>query len=638
MSAPTFPTTIPQVLLQTVRTYPDTVAQLSKNDQGRFMPVSYTELFQEAGDFSAGLQVLGVTKGDPVGLISDNRKEWLVADLAILGLRAADVPRGRDTLAPELVHILGKPGCRVVISENLEQSEKILSILDSLPAFLILIQLDSTDPLPALPAREGFRILGHGEVLGLGRSVRQADSSWWERHLAAVETTDTATIIFTSGTTGEPKGVMLSHGNFCHQLSVVDQVISIKPADVWLSVLPVWHSFERIMQYISILSASTLAYSKPIGKIMLQDFAAVRPMWMASVPRIWEALRAGVYKNATEHGGLKAGIFYFFVALGRVYAKLDGMFRGLAPAFRPRNRLLDAILAFVPLVLLWPLNALGGLLVFSKVKAKLGGRFRAGISGGGSLPEQVDLFFAGAGITLLNGYGLTETAPVIALRSLFKPMQLTMAPLPNTEIRIVDDNGKDCPPGVRGLIMVRGGQVMQGYYHNPEATARILSPDGWLNTGDLGIWTHDGHFAIRGRAKDTIVLMGGENIEPVPIEARLRESEYIEQAVVVGQDEKFLGVLVQVDLKAVELYLKSNGIPYIARTSLKNMPEVKELINEEITLRINAKTGFRPFERIGRFAILEKPFETGVELSAKQEVKRHTINELYKAEIESLFR
>lgn len=633
------PGTIAAVLKQTAEKHPDGIAQLSKNAWGQYKPSTFLDLYGEAGDFAAGLHTLGIGAGDRVGLVSDNRREWLVADLAVLGLRAADVPRGRDTLPIELSYILSRAECKTVLAENLEQAEKVLGILESLPLLERVIVLDPQSALPdgATSGRK-TEILSYRSILDRGVSYRSEDKDFWERSLSQVEPDDVATVIFTSGTTGEPKGVPLTHQNFCHQLEAIPQVIDIRPGDIFLSVLPVWHVFERIVQYIALISASTLAYSKPIGKIMLHDFALVRPTWMASVPRIWEAIKAGVYKNATEHGGAKAAIFLFFVAFGSFYARLTAMNKGLMPQFEKRSVVLDRLLSIVPLIVLWPLKKLGDALVFSKVKAKLGGRFKAGISGGGSLPADIDEFFAAAGITLLNGYGLTETAPVIAIRNFFRPVRLTLAPLPGTEIRIVDDSGRDCPPGVRGLILARGKQVMKGYYRNPEATAKVLDADGWFNTGDLGVWTHDGNFAIRGRAKDTIVLMGGENVEPVPIEAKLRESEFIEHAMVVGQDKKFLGALIQIDTKAVEQYLKANAVPYIARDTLAAMPEVRELINEEISLRINARNGFRPFERIGRFALLDRTFELGKELSAKQEIKRHVMAELYGEVIEGLFK
>jgi long-chain acyl-CoA synthetase len=282
---------------------------------------------------------------------------------------------------------------------------------------------------------------------------------------------------------------------------------------------------------------------------------------MASVPRIWEAVKAGVYRNVEEKGGISKVLFNFFVAVGKAYTGLKNMFTGAAPRFKKRLRILDILLSFLPLVILWPWQILGKVLVFGKITSRLGGRFRAGVSGGGSLPVSVERFFAAAGITLMNGYGLTETSPVIAIRNYFKPVAETLAVLPGTEIKILDEEGKTCPPGKKGTIYARGLQIMQGYFENPEATKKIIDPEGWLNTGDLGVWTHRGNFAIVGRAKDTIVLFGGENIEPVPIESKLLESELIEQVMVVGQDQKFLGAIIVPNLKELERRMKKPGSP-----------------------------------------------------------------------------
>ncbi|MDD3366519.1 MAG: AMP-binding protein, partial [Sphaerochaetaceae bacterium] len=249
----------------------------------------------------------------------------------------------------------------------------------------------------------------------------------------------------------------------------------------------------------------------------------------------------------------------------------------------------------------------------------------------------VDTFFKAIGITLLDGYGLTETAPVIGLRNIKHQVPGTVSPLPETEIKIIDDRGNPAKPGQKGVIYARGGQVMKGYYKRPDLTEAVLDAQGWLNTGDIGVWTHSGEYAIRGRAKDTIVLSGGENIEPIPIESRLRESEYIEQAVIVGQDKKYLGALIVPDTKQLERYLIENNIPYMARFELSQLPEVKELLNSEINNLIGAKEGFKSYERINRFAILNSTFKVGQELSAKQEVMRHKINEIYAKEIALLF-
>ncbi|TFH04491.1 MAG: hypothetical protein E4H09_03545 [Spirochaetales bacterium] len=301
-------------------------------------------------------------------------------------------------------------------------------------------------------------------------------------------------------------------------------------------------------------------------------------------------------------------------------------------------RVLDALIAIIPWLLLWPFRALGNVLVFGKIKAKLGGRFIAGVSGGGALPPAVDNFFSAAGILLLEGYGLTETTPVLSLRHQKRPVPGTVgALLRDTECKIVGEDGAELPPGQMGLIYVRGPQIMRGYYERPAITAEVLSDDNWLNTGDLGMLTHRGELKITGRAKDTIVLLGGENIEPLPIEQKITESDYIDTAVAVGQDRRNLGALVVPNKEAIEKYADENHVPYATYTDLVEDPAIAELIRHEISDRVSAKNGFRGFERIGKVAILEKPFEVGQELSAKQEIKRHVIAKTYKKQIDALF-
>jgi len=374
-----------------------------------------------------------------------------------------------------------------------------------------VIVLDSSVELP--PAgTAGPAVWTYDAIVAAGRERLEGDPECIRRERAASDGEDTATIIFTSGTTGEPKGVMLSHTNFLHQVENVPRLIHVGPGDIWLCVLPVWHSFERIMQYVSMGRGSALAYSKPIGKIMLEDFQKVRPTWMASVPRIWEAIRAGIYRNISKQSAVTRGIFAFFVSVGGTWASLRDLFFGRLPRFRKRVRGIDSAVAAIPLLVLTPLKLLGDLLVFRKIRARLGGRFQAGISGGGALPAQVDRFFSAAGILLLEGYGLTETAPVLGVRAQDHPVPGTVGPVfPGTEIRILDDEGAVLPPGTQGHIFARGPQVMKGYYKRPDLTDGMIDRDGWLATGDLGMLTWDNELKITGRAKDTIVLLGGEH-------------------------------------------------------------------------------------------------------------------------------
>jgi long-chain acyl-CoA synthetase len=250
----------------------------------------------------------------------------------------------------------------------------------------------------------------------------------------------------------------------------------------------------------------------------------------------------------------------------------------------------------------------------------------------------VDRFFSAAGILLLEGYGLTETAPVLGVRAQAHPVPGTVGPVfPGTEIKIVDEQGSALPPGTQGRVLARGPQVMKGYYKRQDLTDGMIGPEGWLDTGDLGMLTWDNELKITGRAKDTIVLLGGENVEPAPIEEKLRESEFIAQAMVVGQDQKFLAALIVPDFEALEPWAQSESILTSDREGLVQESSVRQLINQEIARLVNAQSGFRSFEQVNRFALLTKDFAVGEELSAKQEIKRHVIAERYHKEIETLF-
>jgi long-chain acyl-CoA synthetase len=636
--------TIPDLLKEIKETYPEYPAQYSKDAEGVFHPTTYAELYRQVTELGSGLLALGIKKGDHVGLISDNRKEWFVCDLAILSIGAADVPRGCDSTQQEIAYILGFAECRTVFAENEAQLEKILGSKKDIPTLKRIVVLDeSFHPSEGLSDRireliGGVEIMAFRDLMDQGREYLEKHPDDFEEAGNPINKDDLATIIFTSGTTGEPKGVMLSHEAFLNQVRGVPKLIHVGPGDIWLAVLPVWHSFERIMQYVALGTASALAYSKPIGKIMLEDFQKIRPTWMASVPRIWSSVKAGVYRNVTAEGGIKKALFLFFVAVAGFHASLEYMVRGLLPQFKRRSRILDFSVAIIPYILVYPLRALGSVLVFKKIKQKLGGRFVAGISGGGALPPDVDKFFAAAGILLLEGYGLTETAPVLGVRAQDHPVPGTVGPIfPGMEIKIVDEQGNTLPPGNKGLVKARGPQIMMGYYRKPELTDQIIDDEGWLDTGDLGMLTHNNELKIMGRAKDTIVLLGGENIEPNPIEQKLQESGYIDQSIVLGQDQKFLAALLVPNFDEIETFAKENNVSYMNIDDLIECPEIIELFNDEIYELVSTKNGFKPFERIFRFKLLTKPFELGDELSQKQEIKRHVITEKYDKEIRELF-
>ena len=630
--------TIPKLLVEIAEKYPDYHAQLSKDAEGVFQPTTFSEFLDIVCCLAAGLRKLGISRGDNVGLISENRKEWLIADLAIMSFGAADVPRGCDSTADELQFILDFSDCRTCLVENITQLEKILTKRSTLPKLKRFIVLDNGYEPGGTTDAGGIEVLNFSEVIETGKAEHGSRPDEIPGEIEKGKESDTATIIFTSGTTGEPKGVILSHKNFLHQVKHVPDVITVTPGDIWLSVLPVWHSFERIMQYVAIGSASTLAYSKPIGKIIVDDMGKIHPTWMASVPRIWETVKDGIYRNVKSEGGIKQALFLFFVAVGKAHSSASDLVRGLVPQFKRRFRVLDFLAGILPFILLYPLRALGNLLVFSKIKHRLGGKFVAGVSGGGGLPSAVDGFFQAAGIMLIEGYGMTETAPVLSLRRQNHLVPGTIGPIfPETEFKIVDEDSKELGPGKQGVLVVRGPQVMSGYYKRPDLTNEIIDKDGWLNTGDLAMKTYKGEIKIVGRAKDTIVLTGGENVEPAPIEEILKSSEYISTSAALGQDRKFLAALIVVDIENLKAYAGENEIQYGLDSELVEKQEIRDLLKSDINELVSAKNGFKNFERIARFHLLANPFEVGKELSAKQEIKRHEIDRIYASEIEKLF-
>jgi long-chain acyl-CoA synthetase len=632
--------TLALMFMERVRAKPELVMQYSKDERNVFRPTTYAELLEEVAAFADGLADLGLARGDLIGLIADNRKEWLVSDLAVIGLGAADVPRGCDATEQELSYILSWSECSMAILENEKQLAKIVSRKGEMPLFKRAVLFDPASAGAVAEAKAaGIEVLSFRDVFAAGQARRAASPGFYESETAKGKSSDVATVIYTSGTTGEPKGVMLSHANFLHQTEVLPEIIDLAPGQIWLSVLPVWHSFERIVQYAIIAVYDSIAYSKPIGAIMLPDFQAIKPHWMASVPRIWESVKDGIYKNIRQSGGMKKALFGFFVGVGESYAYFRNMLLGLLPDYGNRSRILDAVVPIVPLLLLAPLRGLGELLIFKKIKTKLGGRFKAGVSGGGAMPASVDIFFDTIGVQILEGYGLTETAPVIGLRPQRKPVMGTVGPaIRGTEFRIVDESGADVGTCRKGVVHVRGPQVMLGYYKKPELTAKVLSKDGWLDTGDLGMLTKQRFLKLTGRAKDTIVLRGGENVEPLPIEQRICDSPYVKQAVVLGQDQRFLAAIVVPDQEMVTAWAKDNTVPIVDYEALLAQPEVRELIDYEINEAVNQKTGFKSFERIFRFELLSTPFEVGRELSAKQEVKRHVVAEQYKHLIAKMFK
>lgn len=632
--------TVPKLLRKSAAEWPEVVAQYSRRKDGEFEPVTYRELFQYALDFGAGLLSLGVKRGDLIGLIADNRKEWLQADMGIMAIGAVDVPRGCDATILDLEAIFTITEAKYIVTENSAQVKKILSIWEKIKFVQKIIVFDEPSEEVVKEAKEkNIEIYSFAEMLKLGQTFRIENKDEVENELEKGQSSELACVIFTSGTTGTPKGVMLTHGNFLAQLDEIPERIMLNPGEKALLVLPVWHVFEREVEYVILIQGGSLCYSKPIGSILLADLKKLNPTILPAVPRVFEAVYDGIMRKMRKTGGITNALFTFFTKVAIIHSRMHRLMFNQNVCFTRYYTVAWWFAFIIPWTLLWPLKLLGNLLVFRKIKAMLGTNFRVGVAGGGAYPPVLDEFFWAIGVKIVEGYGLTETAPIISVRPIAAPVFGNVgSPIRGVKCRIVDpEDGFVLKRGQFGAVQIKGPTVMQGYYKRPDLTAKTMTVDGWLDTGDLGILSIHDELVLKGRKKDTIVLLGGENVEPLPIEMKLSESRYIRQAVVVGQDKHYLGALILVDEDEVKNFAAENGIQYDTYENLINSDAIQKLYEGEISSLINSKNGFKMFERVNKFALITKPFEVGVELSAKQEIMRYRLTEIYKEQIKKIF-
>ena len=627
--------TLTEVYSRAADRYEAMPAFLRKDGSGRFEPTSFRDLYEAGLDLAAALVSLGVKAREHVAIISDNRLEWMICDYGILLAGAADVPRGTDITDAELVYILAHADAHVVFVENLTALAKLQNCHPKLRHLRKIILMAAGCEVPK-------GVLRLEDLLADGARRRAAGDRTAEERAAAVRPEDLFTIIYTSGTTGTPKGVQLTHANMCSQIANLP--FDLKPGDRALSILPVWHSYERIFEMIAIAMGIATYYTslRAIG----EDLRVVKPTVMASAPRLWESLYQKILANVKSANPIRRALFHAAYASTRNVKRAQRFFLGQELDLKGR-RLTESLPMAVAHALAWLLAIIPSRLldrmVLSKLRAIVGGKFRGTISGGGALQPHVDEFFNFIGIPVLEGYGMTETSPVLAVRTWKNLVIGTVGhSYPETEVRIVDlESGKILYPspwhrgsgrGLRGEIHVKGPQVMRGYYKDPEGTERVLK-DGWMNTGDIGMITFNNCLKILGRSKDTIVLLSGENVEPLPIEGHLVESSMIEQCMVVGQDQTALGVLI---VPALEGFRKA-GLVIADREELLYREDAHRLVDAEIRRLIGADNGFKPFERIADWRFVPKPFEVGDELTNTFKIKRHVIGERYSALIAEMF-
>jgi long-chain acyl-CoA synthetase len=598
-------------------------------------PVSFRELYERGLDLATGLIELGVEAREHVGLFGDNRYEWILADYGVQLCGAADVPRGGDVTDDEMIYIINHANVKVAFVESEKLQEKILRLRNQMPVLEEIILLD-----PKSKAEEGIHKLE--DVVETGANKRKEGDLRADNRIADIRPDDLFTLIYTSGTTGKPKGVMLTHANMMSQMKVIP--IRLDCTDRVLSILPIWHIFERVFEMYTV-SCGVCTYYTSI-RTLGDDLKNVEPTFMGSAPRLWENLHERILKRIAQAHPMRRLLFKIAYFLGKQYKESVYHLKGNNLKLKPSSEIIR--LVTLPLHLLrWlvvvPWYGFFNAAVLEPIRLSAGGSLKATISGGGALPVEIDKFFNYIGIPVLEGYGMTETSPVLAVRLQEQLVVGTVGPpVYNTELRLVDietqkiiypdkidpENGR----GKRGEIWVRGPQVMKGYYKDPERTEKTIQ-NGWLRTGDLGMITFNDCLKILGRSKATIVLLSGENLEPEPIEMRLNQSPYITNSMLVGQDQKHVGALIEPNLDE----FAKNGISVNSLAELSENEKANQLIRNEIKSIISTANGFKRHEQIQHFRLLPEPFEVGEELTNLYKLKRHVIQDKYDELINEMY-
>ena len=562
---------------------------------------STRDWFDRVRDVSLGLEALGVSRGDRVVIMSESRPEWLISDLAALTLGAVTVPVYSTLTSAQAKYIVDDSGARVAFVSTAEQLEKLQRVRHELPLLQAIVTFEPpASASPTVLTLDAVAERGHARLMGewgVGRAFRDRTRD--------IRPSDLATIIYTSGTTGTPKGVMLSHANLLSNVIAGHTVVAVNEEDVSLSFLPLSHSFERTVSYVYLAFGVTIVFAESIETVG-RDLPIVRPTVMTAVPRVYEKFQARILEKGHTLPQPRRTLFHWGVKVARA--------RGRAGA---PERPVGGVLALE--------SAIADRLVFAKIRQSVGGRLRGLVSGSAPLPVDVAQFFAGIGLPITEGYGLTETSPIVTANPLGRPRIGTVGPpIPGVEVRIAED----------GEVLVRGPNVMMGYHNKPDDTAAVLK-DGWFHTGDVGTLDADGYLTITDRKKDLLVTSGGKKIAPQPIEAVLKRSPLIAEAVVLGDRRRFACALIVPNFAALERRLKELGRPPAERDALVVRDDVVALYDEVIEA-LNRELS--QFERIKKVRLLPREFtiESG-ELTPTLKVRRKVVEQNWRAAIDGLY-
>ncbi len=573
---------------------------LQRKVAGRYEGISYQEFKIQTENFANGLVNLGIKKGDKVAIISENRPEWVYSDMGIIAIGAIDVPVYPSLTAESTEFILNNSEAKAVIVSNKFQLNRVLKIKNKCKHLKFIIVFNEVD-LP--PEHKG--VFGFSKIQEEGAIYKANNPNYLAESIAGINEDDLCTIIYTSGTTGEPKGVMLSHKNILTNVYGAMEIFPLGPDDVFLSFLPLCHIFERMTGYYTAFhSGGMICYAESIETVA-QNMIEVKPTIITTVPRLFERIYSRIIKNIESQPPSKQKIFYWAIEVGKkfVEANKNG---NVSIALTLKNKLADK-------------------LVFSKLKERTGGRMRFFVSGGAPLARELGEFFEVIGLRIVEGYGLTEAAPVIAAN---KPDDYKFGsvgkPFPGVEIKIAHD----------GEILARGPNLMLGYFKNKKETEEVLK-DGWLHTGDIGVFDSEGFLIITDRKKHLFKTSGGKYIAPMPIENLFRTSKYIDQFVLIGDKRMFLSALIVPDFESIQEYADSHNIQYDNLQELSRNKEIYNLIEKDIS---KIQKSLANYEKVRKFVLLEKPFslESG-EITPSLKVKRKFVEERYMNLIEEMY-
>ncbi len=609
-----------------------------------FIEKSYRELASDIRSFGAALDKLGIKAKDHVSFFVCNRYEWIVSDFALMLVSAVSVPRGSDTTAQEQQFLYHHSDSENLIIESVVQLKEIVDLFsaEDMDKCRNIIIVDD-GPTDDFDKKIISRIRFYDELLEEGRQIVESDKDRTDHLLSEIDQNQTITIVYTSGTTGNPKGVMLTHVNFLQQVFANTERLQVNrdEQETTVVMLPSWHVFEMAFEYVGIYLGLMFVYSSPMR--FASDLAAFKPHLIISVPRIWESIYQKIIKAIGQMSGLKRFIIFTLIKHNQRYTYSSLYLQGAYLSYKKRSSFRKFFSSikhrFRKSVSYLPHKAAEKL--FTSFQAKVGGRLRIAVCGAGSLPLYLDELFNTIGIPIVNAYGMTETSPGLISREIHRNTYgSTGIPFANTEIKLLKEDGTVPEMGEKGILYARGPQVMKGYYKNPQATEAVLDKDGWMNTGDIAVQSENNEYVIVGRFKDTIVLSGGENVEPENIESKMQESSYIDHAIVLGQDRKQLTALVAVnedELMNLAAKLKLQVGEYLVsdEESIEN-PHILDHMKNEIDRLISKEQGFKPFEKISKVLLVRNSFTIGKELTQSLKIKRKYVEEKYTNLIQKL--